>query len=311
MEMEHRVEIKKGPHSTSIPKGALKLIKRLFDCANFEKKYFFKPLLGEKVTGSSQCSEIEVKPVDGKNRSIVVISKPGDNGTRYKYYIFRPDGYTGTLDDFFRKLKEGEEMMNTHKEEKRVTIVESKEKATEPPKPEIETSTKTETEPEDRKENSPDHSEDTHSKMRFVSKILDQVMIKFILTEMGEGESIKQNEFIKKIGTLGLNCSEKRIILFLKRKGFITGHPLSRTSAVLSLTEKGKKLLGIKKEKKTVSVPPMTTAIIPEKGTVGPESNLISEFSKADADLRLAKEKVREIEEKKEEIRNKILAIIS
>ena len=229
--MFESLEIKKGPHSTEIPRGMHKLFEDFFGLVQFNREdYKLVVLLGEKIRGSGHCQPLEVKRIDPKRRSVVVAVKPGDNGTRFNCFLFRPEGYSGTEEDFFRSLKDAENKFNNDSEE----IEESKRE-----KVEIKLT-----------DNSTQNNTETKTVRRIVKNVLDEETIKCILLEIQgahEGKRL-QSQLKKNIVALGVKCSESQVVKFLKKEGYLREEVVSRIKVYLSLEEKGLRLLESGKE---------------------------------------------------------------
>lgn len=234
--MRHQIEIKKGVHSTKIPGGVGKLFRKLLELANFEKGYHFEIMLGGRVRGSGQCKEIEVGKQDPNGRSVIVFAKPGDNGTRFEYFVFRPTGYNGTLKDFFNQLKDAEK--NLYNEDEK--------KESDPAREEPEEKTPITNLPEPRKTGAAS-SVPEHKKYRMVSEALDDETIQIILIDIFDAKKdpVLRIDLKNKIRSFKLDCDDDQVILFLAKNDYIKeSERINQARIFFSLGKKGEKLLG-------------------------------------------------------------------
>ena len=287
------VILKLGPHSTEVPKGMKKLFEKLFNEAEFDKAYNFSVLLGEKVRASCRCKTLEVKIIDPKRKSVVVLAKPGDNGTRFKCYLFQPNGFTGTEEEFFNKLKKAELKLNGGSvTEKKVEdkIVDKTDKKT--------------------KEDNTIKAAESSSRMkrRMVSKILDEEVIKCILLyihEASEGKILRPN-LKKKIIGLGINCSDIQAIKFLKKEGYIEEEIASRVKVFISLSEKGKNLFDHKPAEIVGQLP--VSSGPPSEQSTDQKSDQPSELTALAAKFDQLKKNAAPLEEKVEILKGQLSA---
>ena len=279
--MFEKVEIKRGPHSTEIPKRMPKLFEDFFRLVNFDRDdYSLAVLLGEQIRGSGHCRPLQVKRIDPKRGSVVVAVKSGDNGTRFNCFLFRPKGYTGTEKDFFDSLKEAENKFNNIDSKEGGAEIKMQGKKTEFAHP-IQDKAK------------------VRAARRIVSKILDEEAIKFILLEVSgaSGGQILQHKLKKKIIDAGIKCSESQAIKFLKNEGYVNEEVINRIKRYISLGEKGLKLLD-NKEAQPEKAPTQVSAQAETNKQTKEFSELIllsKKFEEAEKQILVAEEKVQEI----------------
>lgn len=261
--MRHKIAIKMGPHRhpNRVPDGAQRLFEELFSYCDFTENHKFKVLLGEIIPRSGMTKRIEVRKIDGHGRSVVVVCRTGDNGTRHNYYVFRPSGYKGTLTSFFYTLQEGEKKMNG-KEEEDLRPTKATEEIMKEKKPEIQT------EKAQKPSEFPAHTT-RRGKRPDAKKVLgDEVMLKAVLHEISEEENVLQKELKNRIEALRLECSSDGAICFLEREGCIKRDRKNKIISFFSLSKKGKELLGLKEADVSHAETILTTE--PAPATAGP-----------------------------------------
>ncbi len=323
--MVKRVCIKKGPHSTDIPKGMLKLLEEFLELVQFDRKdYELNIHLGEQIKGSAHCCPLEVKRIDPKRGSVVVAVKPGDNGTRFNCFFFRPEGYTEKEQSFFNLLKKAEVEFNLRNEKKNKIK-------------------KGERGQEKMRANNAGRVASgipalTEAPLlftrRIVADVLDEETIKVILLEvqMAEFGRILQSQLKKTIVSLGIKCSETQAVKFLEKERYIEKvASTSRIKVYFSLAEKGQKLLGLQKdiqaghsdqEQKKAEIPSLNSE---QKEPAKTELEVLSaEYVEFQTETKNLAENVRRLEDelaaaqkflsvmeaKKAEIRGKILVLM-
>lgn len=326
--MEHQVEIKKGIHSTKIPSGVEKLFKRLLGSANFSEEFSFEIMLGGRVKGSGQCKEIEVRKQDPKGRSIIVFAKPGDNGTRFEYFVFRPNGYSGTLEDFFNQLKDAEKNLyskdNKQADEEAEPVLENLGVKNTTKKPEKTGTALSAPEPK---------------KYRLVSETLDEETIRIILIDVFDAKKdpVLRVDLKNRIRSFDLNCDEDQIILFLTKNDHVReSKRINQAKIFFSLGKKGEELLG-RNDSHAGSSTPLNSAheeqktlppkIVPAsdlvelsrefnklKEVLSAEKEILAvkekDFAKAEKSLADQQAKVKKMTEIKEEVKKRIEAIL-
>lgn len=326
--MEHQVEIKKGIHSTKIPSGVEKLFKRLLGSANFSEEFSFEIMLGGRVKGSGQCKEIEVRKQDPKGRSIIVFAKPGDNGTRFEYFVFRPNGYSGTLEDFFNQLKDAEKNLyskdNKQADEEVEPVLENLGVKNTTKKPEKTGTALPAPEPK---------------KYRLVSETLDEETIRIILIDVFDAKKdpVLRVDLKNRIRSFDLNCDEDQIILFLTKNDHVReSKRINQAKIFFSLGKKGEELLSrndshagsstssnsAHEEQKTL---PPKIVPAPDLVELSREFNKLKEVLSAEKEILVVKEKdfakaekaladqqakVKKMTEIKEEVKKRIEAIL-
>lgn len=325
--MEQTVEIKTGTHSTEIPRGADKLFENLLELAGFKESFRFKIMLGGKRKGSGQCKEIEIGRPDSRGRSVIALAKPGDNGSRFEYYIFRPDGFEGTLEDFFNQLKDAERKFYEERVPKETDPVLEDLGA----KPQIKGDSAKELEIEPKKP-AEQQVTDSHNtpplygpRYRMVSKILDEEIIKIILTEIRETgkDHLLQIDLKNTIKTFQLECDERQIIKFLKDKGYMKEERHSKHKTFFSLSKKGEDLLKLEEqsgEKKQLPQVDPTDLVSLSKEYEKIKTGFLTEkelyelaekkFLEAKAEFETTKNKFQEIKRRMEKLKGEILATL-
>ncbi len=101
------VWVDKGKHS--VRKGVVPLMKRLFEdrlrAAGLPvDEYEWLVRLEKNRVGRAHIEDFKVLELNERHLSIVIIAKPGDNGTCYKCYLRPPKGGKMTLGEIYTKL---------------------------------------------------------------------------------------------------------------------------------------------------------------------------------------------------------------
>jgi len=253
------VEIGMGKHSMKVPSGTQALFEQLFALSGFGPKDFFTVRIGKGVKSTAHSPLVNVKvPVHNTN-SVVVELKPGNNGTRFEYYVSMPRGYKGTLETFFHRLQHGEKKML-----RSCNILRSKEKKS-LPESGISLSDRhkegvspveiavtnfasldlDELAPPPQTDHSPLAAPKAEKKYRRVKDIIDGTLLALLVNEIYHAESqLNYADMIRLIDSQDLNCESRQVLKHLEDSGYLERKDTGNRCVLFSLTKQALELIG-------------------------------------------------------------------